>query len=53
MQSSTQYRLFAEECYRLAKTSRTEHERKVLEEMADAWAMLAEDAERKRSGAAS
>ena len=37
MQESTQYRRFAEECLRLAKEAATEHERKVLEEMAEAW----------------
>jgi hypothetical protein len=49
MQTSTQYRSFAEECLRLAKASKTEHERKILEEMAETWKMLAEEADRKRS----
>jgi hypothetical protein len=49
MQNSTQYRTFADECQRLAKVAKTEHERKVLEEMAAAWSMLAEETDRKRS----
>jgi hypothetical protein len=51
MQTSTQYRAFADECRRLAKAAKTENERRVLEEMAAAWHMLAEEAERKRTRA--
>jgi hypothetical protein len=52
MQTSTQYRAFADECLRLAKAAKSENERNVLEEMAATWKMLAEEAERKisRSG---
>ena len=53
MQRSTQYRAFAEECQRLAKISQTERERQVLEEMAAAWKMLADEADRKGSRAGS
>jgi hypothetical protein len=49
MQTSTQYRTFADECVRLAEMAKSEHERKVLEEMAATWHMLAEEADRKRS----
>jgi hypothetical protein len=49
MQTSTQYRTFAAECERLAQTAKSETERKVLEEMAATWKMLAEEAERKRT----
>jgi len=49
MQTSTQYRTFADECARLAKVAKTEHEREVLEEMAATWHMLAEEADRKRA----
>lgn len=49
MQNSAQYRTFADECTRLAKLAKTEHERKVLEEMAAAWHMLAQEADRKGS----
>ena len=48
MQNSTQYRTFADECVRLAKVAKTEHERKVLEEMAATWQMLAEKADGKQ-----
>jgi hypothetical protein len=47
MQTSTQYRTFAAECQRLAQTAKSETERKILEEMAATWKMLAEEAERK------
>jgi hypothetical protein len=49
MQASIQYRTFAAECRRLAEASKSDHERKVLEEMADAWKVLAEEAEPKGS----
>lgn len=48
MQTLTQYRTFAAECLRLAQTTKSETERKILEEMAAAWEMLAEEAEGKR-----
>jgi len=47
MQTSAQYRTFADECTRLAKLAKTKHEREVLEEMAATWQMLAEEADRK------
>jgi hypothetical protein len=54
MQTSTQYRTFADECRRLAKAAKSEHERTILEEMAATWQMLAEEANQKRpSGAGS
>jgi hypothetical protein len=49
MQTSTQYRTFADECLRLATAAKSENERKILEEMATTWKMLAEEAERKGS----
>jgi hypothetical protein len=47
MRSSEQYRRFAEECLRLAKQANNGNHRQVLEEMAEAWSTLAEDAEKK------
>jgi hypothetical protein len=44
MTSSTQYREFAEECLRLAKQAKNEHQRKILKEMAAAWIKLAKAA---------
>ena len=46
MQTQTQYRDFAEECDRLAKQAETERQRMVLNEMAEAWRTLAEEADR-------
>jgi hypothetical protein len=45
MQTGADYRRFAEECRRLAKTAKTEQRRGVLEEMAKAWMELADEAE--------
>jgi hypothetical protein len=39
---SAQYREFAEECLRLAKQAKDEHQRKILKEMAEAWIKLTE-----------
>jgi len=46
MQAGKQYRAFAEECRRL-RNEATERQRRILDEMAQAWLALAEDAERK------
>ncbi len=43
METSTEYRRFAEECRRLAKNVETERHRKILLEMAEAWEKLAEE----------
>jgi hypothetical protein len=43
MEESTQYRHFAEECLRLMKQAKSEHERTVLQQMADAWQKLADE----------
>jgi len=45
MKTSTQYREFAADCLRLAKTAKTDDERKILREMAATWQKLAEDAD--------
>jgi hypothetical protein len=47
MTSSAQYREFAEECLRLAKQAKDEHHRRILEEMAQVWSKLAEEADKK------
>ena len=41
-ETSAQYREFAEECDRLAKQAKTDGERKILEEMAEAWRRVAD-----------
>ncbi|MGA7231356.1 MAG: hypothetical protein WBX95_10575 [Xanthobacteraceae bacterium] len=43
-ETSAQYREFAEECDRLAKQAKTDGERKILEEMAEAWRKVAGEA---------
>ena len=45
MDSSTQYRKFAEDCRRYAQLAETDEQRKVLLEMSVTWARLAEEAE--------
>jgi hypothetical protein len=45
MRSSHQYREFADECRRLLALAKTQHQRQVLEEMAEAWEALAKAAE--------
>jgi hypothetical protein len=47
-ETSAQYREFAEECDRLAQEAKTEHQRKILEEMAEAWRRVAADADNER-----
>jgi hypothetical protein len=47
MRPSTQYREFAEECGRLAKQAKDEHQQKVLKEMAEVWSKLAEETDKK------
>jgi hypothetical protein len=41
MKMSTGYQRFAEECRRFAQRAQTDRERKILEEMAEAWDELA------------
>ena len=48
LETSARYREFAEECNRLAKQAATDDHRKILEEMAEAWQMLAAEADNKR-----
>jgi hypothetical protein len=47
-ETSAQYGEFAEECDHLAKQAKTEHQRKTLEEMAEAWRRVAAEADNKR-----
>jgi hypothetical protein len=47
-ETSAQYREFAKECDRLAKQVTTHGHRKTLEEMAEAWRMVAAEADNKR-----
>jgi hypothetical protein len=49
MKTSTQYHDFAEDCLRLAKTVKTEDERKILQEIAAKWQKLAAGAEQQNS----
>jgi hypothetical protein len=48
MTSSTQYREFAEQCLRLAEQANDDRRRKILQEMAEAWSELANEADKKR-----
>jgi hypothetical protein len=41
MEMAAQYREFAEQCDRLAKQAKTDDHREILEEMAEAWRMVA------------
>jgi hypothetical protein len=45
--SAAQYREFAEECNRLAKQTKADDHRKILEEMAEAWRIVAAEADKK------
>jgi hypothetical protein len=47
METSAQYREFAEQCDRLAKQAKTDDHRKILEEMAEAWRIVAAEADKK------
>jgi hypothetical protein len=46
MQTPADYRKFAEECRRLAGDAKSERQRKILQEMAEAWRTLADETER-------
>jgi len=48
LETSAQYREFAEECDRLAKQAKTNGHRKILEEMAEAWRMVAAEVDNER-----
>jgi hypothetical protein len=45
MESSTQYRKFAEECRRFAQLAKTDEQREILLQMEMIWTKLAEEAE--------
>jgi hypothetical protein len=47
-ETSAEYREFAEECDRLAKQAKTDGERKILEEMAEAWRIVAAEEDNER-----
>jgi hypothetical protein len=47
MKDADQYRTYAEECERLARSAQAEHERQILLEMARTWRILAEESESK------
>jgi len=49
MHSSKDYLKFAEECDYLARDAKTEQQRRMLREMAEAWKELAAAADRERS----
>jgi hypothetical protein len=48
LETSAQYREFAEECDRLAQQAKADGHRKILEEMAEAWRTVAAEADKKR-----
>jgi hypothetical protein len=48
LETSAQYREFAEECNRLTEKAKTDGDRKILEEMAEAWRTVAAEADKKR-----
>jgi hypothetical protein len=45
METPAQYREYAAECYRLASAAKMDEHRKMLREIARAWAKVAEEAE--------
>jgi hypothetical protein len=47
MATLPQYREFADQCLQLAKLAKSERDREVLREMAEAWSRLAEGVEAK------
>ncbi len=47
MMTSNQYREFAEECVRMAKEAKSERHRELLQEMAETWSTLAQEADTK------
>jgi hypothetical protein len=47
-ETSAQYREFTDECDRMAKRAKTDGERKILEEIAKAWRLVAAEADKKR-----
>jgi hypothetical protein len=49
METSHQYRKFAEECGRLAKRAENEQHKAILQQMAEVWLRLAAEAEQKGS----
>jgi hypothetical protein len=44
MKTSTDYQRFAEECRRLTQQFQSERQRRILEEMAEAWDEMANEA---------
>jgi len=52
METSTEYRRFAQECRRLARDAKTERHRNIMQEMARAWEQLAKEADEEASHAA-
>jgi hypothetical protein len=51
METSTEYRRFAQECRRLARDAKTERHRNIMEDMARAWDQLAKEADGEASHA--
>jgi len=47
MNASVQYREFADECFRLAKQAKDEHEQTIFKELGEAWLKLAEDSDQR------
>ena len=47
MNSSAQYRRFADECFRLAKQAKDEHQQTIFKEFAEAWLNLAQESDQK------
>ena len=48
LETSAQYHEFARECVRLVQEAKTDGERKILEEMAEAWRMVAAEVDNER-----